>query len=108
LGDRHALFRELRQVSKLAASALFAWSVSPHVFTINVSNVPGPRVPIAVMGGRVSDLFTLAEIADRHALRVAVISLADELSFGLCADAEAVEDPEMILAGIEADLAVLG
>jgi Wax ester synthase/diacylglycerol acyltransferase catalytic domain/WS/DGAT C-terminal domain len=102
-----ALFRELRGVSKLAARALSAWSASPRVFTINVSNVPGPRVPIAVMGSAVRDLFTLAEIADRHALRVAVISLADELSFGLCADRAAVENPETIAAGIEADLAAL-
>ncbi len=102
-----ALFRELREVSKLASRTLSAWSASPHVFTINVSNVPGPRAPIAVMGGRVSDLFSLVEIADRHALRVAVISLADELSFGLCADAAAVEDPETIVAGIESDLARL-
>jgi hypothetical protein len=102
-----ALFRELRQVSKLAARALSTWSASPHVFTLNVSNVPGPRAPVAVMGGTVSDLFTLAEIADRHALRVAVISLADELSFGLCADAEVIEDPQTIVAGIEADLASL-
>jgi diacylglycerol O-acyltransferase len=101
------LFRELRQVSKLAARTLSAWSMSPHVFTINVSNVPGPRVPIAVLGGPVRDFFALAEIADRHALRVAVISLADELSFGLCADRAAVEDPETIAAGIDAELAAL-
>jgi len=102
-----ALFRELRQVSKLAARTLSAWSMSPRVFTINVSNVPGPRMPIAVMGRPVREFFALAEIADRHALRVAVISLADELSFGLCADRAAVEDPETIAAGIDAELAAL-
>jgi WS/DGAT/MGAT family acyltransferase len=102
-----ALFAELRQVSSLAARALSAWSTNPRVFTINVSNVPGPRVPVAVVGAPVRDLFALAEIADRHALRVAVMSLADEVSFGLCVDAAAVADPETIAAGIEADLGVL-
>jgi hypothetical protein len=59
------------------------------------------------VGAPVRDLFALAEIADRHALRVAVMSLADEVSFGLCVDAAAVADPETIAAGIEADLGVL-
>jgi hypothetical protein len=36
-----------------------------------------------------------------------VPQLADELSFGLCADAAAVEDPETIATGIDADLARL-
>ncbi len=102
-----AAMQELRHISQRAADALARWSVNPHVFTINVSNVPGPRTPVAVLGGPVRDLFTLAEIADRHALRVAAISLADELSFGLCADAEVVDDPERLIAGIEADLAAL-
>jgi len=102
-----ALSRELRRISGVAARALSAWSIHPRVFTINVSNVPGPRVPMAVLGGAVRELFTLAEIADRHALRVAAISLAGELSFGLCADAAAVEDPESIAAGIDAELAAL-
>ena len=101
------LFQKLRHVSSLASQALSSWSANPHVFTINVSNVPGPRVPVAVMDGAVRELFTLAEIANRHALRVAAISLGDELSFGLCADAVAVEAPETIAAGIEAELAAL-
>jgi hypothetical protein len=101
------LFQELRHASSLASQVLSSWSANPHVFTINVSNVPGPRVPVAVMDGAVHELFTLAEIANRHALRVAVISLGDELSFGLCADAVAVEAPETIAAGIEAELAAL-
>jgi diacylglycerol O-acyltransferase len=102
------LFQELRRVSRVAAQALASWAASPRVFAVNVSNVPGPATPVAVMGGAVRDLWALAEIADRHALRVAAISLADELSFGLCADAVAVADPETIAAGIEADLQALG
>ncbi len=102
------LFRNLRRVAGLAAQALAAWTESPRVFAVNVSNVPGPRTPVTVMGGAVPELWALAEIGDRHALRVAAISLADELSFGLCADAVAVADPETIAAGIAADLAALG
>jgi diacylglycerol O-acyltransferase len=102
------LFCELRRVSGVAAQALASWTAGPRLFTINVSNVPGPRTPVAVMGADVRELYALAEIADRHALRVAAISLADDLSIGLCADAVAVADPETIVGGVESDLTALG
>jgi hypothetical protein len=59
---------------------------SPRAFAVNVSNVPGPRQPVSVLGARVRGLHSLAEISPRHALRVAVTSLADQLCLGFCAD----------------------
>jgi diacylglycerol O-acyltransferase len=102
------VFRDLRRISALASQALASWTENPRIFAINVSNVPGPRTAVSMMGAAVGDLWALAEIGDRHALRVAAVSLSDELSIGLCADAVAVPDPETIASGIEADLALLG
>jgi len=79
-------------------------AMSPHVFTLNVSNVPGPREDVYVLGARVSGLYSVAEIAQHHALRVAVISAADTLFFGLCADRDAVDDVEVVAAGIRESL----
>src|SRR5205807_1826003 len=62
------------------------WEMSPHVFTFNVSNVPGPKQEVFVAGARVGEIYSLAEIARHHALRIAVISSADSLFVGLCAD----------------------
>jgi WS/DGAT/MGAT family acyltransferase len=77
------------------------WAMSPHVFTFNVSNVRGPARDIYVLGARVREMYSLAEIAPRHALRVAVISAAGTLFFGLCADREAVHDLDLLADGIE-------
>jgi diacylglycerol O-acyltransferase / wax synthase len=78
--------------------------MSPRVFTLNVSNVPGPREDVYVLGARVSELYSVAEIAQHHALRVAVISAADTLFFGLCADRDTVDDVEVVAAGIRESL----
>jgi diacylglycerol O-acyltransferase len=59
---------------------------SPRAFALAVSNVPGPRREVSVLGAPVHALHSLAEIGERHALRVTVVSLADTLHFGLCAD----------------------
>jgi diacylglycerol O-acyltransferase / wax synthase len=79
-------------------------AMSPRVFTMNVSNVPGPRDQVYVLGARVRELYSMAEIAEHHALRVAVISAAGTLYFGLCADRDAVDDVELIAAGIRASV----
>jgi diacylglycerol O-acyltransferase / wax synthase len=80
--------------------AVERWAMSPRVFTFNVSNVPGPRHDVFVAGARVRELYSLAEIAERHALRVAVVSAAGRLFFGLCADREAVPDLDVVAEGM--------
>jgi len=76
-------------------------AMDPHVFTFNVSNVPGPREPVYVSGARVRALYSLAEVAEHHALRVSVISAAGTMYFSLCADRDAVQDLDTIAAGID-------
>jgi hypothetical protein len=78
--------------------------MSPRVFTLSVSNIPGPREPRSLLGRPLLELRSLAEIAHHHALRVSVVSACGQLSFGLCADPEAVDGLEEIARGIEAEL----
>ncbi len=77
------------------------WSMSPRVFTFNISNVPGPAQDVFVLGCRVREMYAVAEIAHRHALRVAVVSAAGSLFFGLCADPDVVEDLDVLADGIQ-------
>ncbi len=62
----------------------------PREFALSVSNVPGPRERAVVLGHAVEQFCSFAEPADRHALRISVISLEGELAFGLCSDPEAI------------------
>jgi len=76
-------------------------AMSPRVFTFNVSNVPGPRAPVFVKGAPVRALYSLAEVAQHHALRVSVISAAGTMFFSLCADRDAVEDLDTLAGGLD-------
>jgi len=83
----HALgrFRPLyRGVTRLTSG--------PREFALSVSNVPGPRGRALMMGHAIEQFCSFAEPADRHALRVSVISVSGELAFGLCSDPEAIAD----------------
>jgi hypothetical protein len=96
-----ALLRRLDRVSPSLQRWCERLEQSPRSFAVNVSNVPGPRAPVSVLDAPVEALYSLAEIGERHALRVAVISLADTLYLGICADPELVDDVADLAAGIE-------
>jgi diacylglycerol O-acyltransferase len=79
----------------------------PREFALSVSNVPGPRQRASILGRPVTDFCSFAEPADRHALRVSVISLGGMLAFGLCADPEAISGLDRLPAALEASLTEL-
>jgi diacylglycerol O-acyltransferase / wax synthase len=101
------LLGDLARLSAPLERRVERWLMSPRVFTLTVSNVRGPDCPVWVMGARLRGLHSLAEIADRHALRVAVVSAAGRVSFGLCADADAVDRLELVSQGIAAEIEAL-
>ncbi|MFR9798754.1 wax ester/triacylglycerol synthase domain-containing protein [Streptomyces sp. MS06] len=80
---------------------------SPHEYSLNVSNVPGPRTPVYVLGRRVDGLCSIAEVAPRHALRVAAVSLAGTLFVGLCADPGAMSDVDGFARDVELEVGTL-
>jgi WS/DGAT/MGAT family acyltransferase len=79
----------------------------PRSFALTVSNVPGPRQPVQVLGVPVHAMYSLAEIGERHALRIAVVSLADTLTFGLVADPTLLDDVDHLASGMQAEAAAL-
>ncbi|HTZ86187.1 MAG TPA: wax ester/triacylglycerol synthase domain-containing protein [Solirubrobacteraceae bacterium] len=80
---------------------------NPRRFALSVSNVPGPREPVSVLGDQVTRLHSLAEIGEHHALRVSAMSLAGQLGFGLCADPDLVDELELMARGIEVEAQLL-
>ncbi len=80
---------------------------SPRQFALSVSNVRGPAQPVSVLGSPVDRVHFVAEIGERHALRVSVNSFVDRLSFGFCADPEIVDGVESMAAGVEEEARAL-
>ncbi len=102
-----ALLRELRGVSSGLGRLCERIERSPRAFAVNVSNVPGPRGPVSVLGSPVRSLHSIAEIAEHHAVRIAAVSLEDTLFLGFCADPAIVTDVQTMAEGAEAEAAAL-
>jgi WS/DGAT/MGAT family acyltransferase len=101
------LFRDLRHAPRPVARLARRVTADPHTFALEVSNVPGPATPRTVLDAPVSALRSLAEIGERHALRITAISLAGTLHLGLTADARALQDVTALADGIRAEAADL-
>ena len=97
------LARMSPELQRLAARM----EASPRAFALSVSNVVGPREPVAVLGAPVGALYSVAEIGRRHALRAGVVSLAGTLHLGLCADPALVDDVDGMADGAEAEARAL-
>ena len=84
----------LHQLAKTESMQRFVTRLndSPRRFALCISNVPGPKSPVAVAGVAVNALVGFAEIGHRHGLRAAAVSLHDTLSLGFCADPALVPD----------------
>jgi WS/DGAT C-terminal domain/Wax ester synthase/diacylglycerol acyltransferase catalytic domain len=96
-----ALLRELRALSPGLGRWCERIERSGRALAVNVSNVPGPREAVSVLGAPVSSLHAIAEIAEHHAVRVSAVSLADSLYLGFCADPELVHDVESLARASE-------
>jgi WS/DGAT/MGAT family acyltransferase len=79
-------------------------SSGPREFALSVSNVPGPRLPVHLLGAQVTELYSVAEPAERHALRASAVSLAGRMGFGFCTDPGAIPGVSDLAGGLDASL----
>jgi hypothetical protein len=110
LGDAEELYDLFHALGRCAPleRAVERLASGPHEFSLSISNVPGPRTPLAVAGRPVERLCSVAEPAQRHALRVSAISCAGTIGIGLCTDPEALGGIEELAVAIDQSLAELG
>jgi diacylglycerol O-acyltransferase / wax synthase len=63
-------------------------------FNLVVTNVPGPQLPLYVLGRRMESIFPMVPLARRQALCVGIISYNGQVDFGLVGDYDAMADLE--------------
>jgi diacylglycerol O-acyltransferase len=105
-GEMYDLLHALGRMKHVGHAAQRV-SRSAREFSVAISNVPGPRVPVGVAGRRVQHLFSSSEPAAHHALRISAISCAGDLGIGLCTDPQALPDIARLADAIEASYAEL-
>ena len=59
---------------------------SPRTFNLTVSNIPGPREPLYMLGCPLDEVYPVVPIPERHALSIGVTTVGEGAFFGLYAD----------------------
>jgi diacylglycerol O-acyltransferase / wax synthase len=67
-----------------------------RLFNLVVTNVPGPQVPLYLLGRRMTGLYPVVPLALRQALGIAIMSYDGRLGFGLMGDYDAMPQLEML------------
>lgn len=80
---------------------------SARVYNLTVSNIPGPRFPLYVLGARLLEAYPVVPLAEDHALSVGIFGYRDHLHFGLYADPEALPDVAALPEALSASLLAL-
>jgi diacylglycerol O-acyltransferase len=101
----------LAAVNNLAPPTVLAQAsrlnFSTRLFNLIVTNIPGPQMPLYVLGRELQDLFPVAFLPENHALAIAIMSYNGGIDFGLLGDYDALPDIELIAEGISDSLAEL-
>jgi len=98
-------FNDFAPPTLLAQAARINFST--RLFNMIVTNVPGPQMPLYVLGRKLDEVFPVAFLPENHALAVAIMSYNGRVCFGLLADYDSMEDVETVAAGIDESLAEL-
>ena len=101
----------LARVNNLAPPTILAQAsrlnFSTRLFNLIVTNIPGPQLPLYVLGRKLEDLFPVAFLPKNHALAIAIMSYNGGIDFGLLADYDALPDLDVVADGLQEALAEL-
>ena len=101
----------LAAVNDLAPPTILAQAsrlnFSTRLFNLIVTNIPGPQLPLYVLGRKLIDLFPLAFLPKGHALAVAIMSYDGRIEYGLLGDYDALPDVDVVAAGLDESLSEL-
>lgn len=88
-----------RRAAQLAASS--------RMYNMTASNVPGPRVPVYLLGAELLEAYPVVPLSDGHALSIGMFSYGTRMFFGALADPHALPDAGRLPGALNASRAEL-
>jgi diacylglycerol O-acyltransferase / wax synthase len=67
-----------------------------RMFNLVVTNVPGPQIPLYLLGRELEAIFPMVPLATNTALGIAILSYNGQLNFGIAADYDALPDSDAL------------
>ena len=75
-----------------------------RLFNLVVTNVPGPQLPLYLLGRELQAIFPMVPLAKNTALGIAIMSYNGQLNFGLSGDFDAMADIDVLADELRASI----
>lgn len=98
------LLRAIEYAPRTLQKVLAHLVAAPSAFNLVVSNIPGPREPMYLLGCELEEAYPVVPIADRHAISIGMTTIKDEACFGIYADHDALPDAELLADCIDSSV----
>lgn len=80
---------------------------SPRAFNLTISQAPGPRGDVHVLGAKLAEVYSVVPLTERHALAIGMIRYRRELFIGCYADPIALPEVTRLPELLDAELRAL-
>ena len=80
---------------------------SPRTFNLTISQSPGPRGELMVLGAKMEEVYSVVPITERHALAIGMVRYRRELFIGCYADPVALPEVTRLPELLDAELRAL-
>jgi diacylglycerol O-acyltransferase / wax synthase len=71
-----------------------------RTFNLTVSNIPGPREPLYMLGCELEEVYPVVPIPDDHAVSIGLTTIKDQAFFGIYSDCQSLPDADRLARGI--------
>jgi WS/DGAT/MGAT family acyltransferase len=78
-----------------------------RAFNLVITNVPGPQVPLYMLGRQMQEVYPVLPLADNQTIGVALLSYNGTIGFGLLGDYDTAKDLAVLAEGVEKAVAEL-
>jgi diacylglycerol O-acyltransferase len=94
----------LKYMPRTAQHVVSRRIASPRTFNLTVSNIPGPREQMYMLGCELEAAYPVVPIADEHAVSVGMTTIRDDCCFGLYAASEILPDSDELAGAMDASV----
>jgi diacylglycerol O-acyltransferase / wax synthase len=99
-----AVMAALKYLPRNAQHQVSRMIASPKTFNLTVSNIPGPRQPMYMLGCELEQAYPVVPIADKHAVSIGMTTIRDQACFGLYAASEMLPDSDSLAEAMDASI----
>lgn len=94
------LFRAMTYAPRALRRVVSKALASPRLSNLTISNIPGPSVPLYLMGCEVEHAYPIVPLTGGHGISIGMTTIHERACFGVYAQAELAADADRIARGI--------